>query len=332
MHTSNIPRQFGTRRFLSWNDQQRTRHGGRVQKVSVDAGFTCPNRDGSKGVGGCTFCNNDGFTPSYLRDQTDITRQIDTGLDFFTRRYPHTRHFVAYFQAFSNTYASVDRLRQVYEAALAHPKIDGLVIGTRPDCVPDAVLDYLAELSRSKIVELELGIESCDDATLARVNRGHTFADAQDATRRAAKRGLQVAAHIMFDLPGESRQSMLAGADKLSSLPLQSLKLHQLQVIKNTVLAKQWRRDPASLPIMGPQDYFELVVDFLERLSPDIAIQRIGSEVPPSLKLAPDWNMRLHQLLPQVEALLLARDTWQGRRYQGPLAGAVLSAGSAPER
>lgn len=313
MHSSTLPPQFGARRFLSWNDQQRSQHGGRVQKVSVDAGFTCPNRDGSKGIGGCTFCNNDGFTPSYLRDQADITRQIDTGLEFFTRRYPNTLYFVAYFQAYSNTYASVDQLQKVYEAALAHPKIDGLVIGTRPDCVPDEVLDYLAELSRSKIVELELGLESCDDATLARVNRGHDFACAQDAIRRAAARGLQVAAHLMFDLPGESRESMLAGADKLSALPLHSIKLHQLQIIKHTVLANQWRRDPASLPIMSPQDYFALVVDFLERLSPRIAIQRIGSEVPPSLKLAPDWNMRLHELLPHVEALLLARDTWQGR-------------------
>jgi len=301
---------------LSWNDQQRARHGGRVQKVSVDGGFTCPNRDGSKGVGGCTFCNNDGFTPSYLRNESDIARQIDTGLDFFTRRYPNTRHFVAYFQAYSNTYAPVDQLRRIYGAALAHPRIDGLVIGTRPDCVPNDVLDYLAELARTHIVELELGLESCDDATLARVNRGHSFADATDAITRAAARGLQVGAHIMFDLPGESRDSMLAGAAKLSALPLASLKLHQLQIMKHTVLANQWRRDPASLPIMGPDDYFALVVDFLERLSPAIAIQRIGSEVPPSVKLAPAWNMRLHELLPQVEALLQERDTWQGRLYR----------------
>lgn len=317
MPASSLPLHFGTRRFLSWNDQQRAKHGGRIQKVSVDAGFTCPNRDGSKGIGGCTFCNNDGFTPSYLRDDRNIRHQIDTGLDFFSRRYPNTRHFVAYFQAYSNTYASVDQLRKVYEAALAHPKIDGLVIGTRPDCVPDDVLDYLAELAQDRLIELELGIESCDDATLARVNRGHNFADAEDAIRRAAARGLQVAAHLMFDLPGESRESMLAGAAKLSALPLKSLKLHQLQIIKHTVLANQWRRDPTSLPIMSPQAYFERVVDFLERLSPDIAIQRIGSEVPPSLKLAPNWNLRLHELLPQVEALLLARNTWQGRQYPG---------------
>ena len=158
MLAPSIPASFGTRRFLSWNESQRAKHGGRVQKVSVDAGFTCPNRDGSKGIGGCTFCNNAGFTPSYLREEREITRQIETGLDFFSRRYPNTRHFVAYFQAYSNTYAGVDQLRTIYEAALAHPKIDGLVIGTRPDCVPDDVLDYLAELSRTKIVELELGV------------------------------------------------------------------------------------------------------------------------------------------------------------------------------
>jgi len=316
MLAPSIPASFGTRRFLSWNESQRAKHGGRVQKVSVDAGFTCPNRDGSKGIGGCTFCNNAGFTPSYLREEREITRQIETGLEFFSRRYPNTRHFVAYFQAYSNTYAGVDQLRTIYEAALAHPKIDGLVIGTRPDCVPDDVLDYLAELSRTKIVELELGIESCDDATLARVNRGHTFAEAEDSIRRAAQRGLDIAAHIMFDLPGESRESMLAGAGKLSALPLTSLKLHQLQIIKGTQLANEWRRNPASLPIMNPEEYFSLVVDFLEQLSPTIAIQRIGSEVPPSHKLAPDWNMRLHELLPRVEALLEERNTWQGRLHQ----------------
>lgn len=312
-----IPAQFGERRFLSWNELQREKHGGRVQKVSVDAGFTCPNRDGSKGIGGCTFCNNAGFTPSYLREEREITRQIETGLDFFTRRYPGTKHFVAYFQAYSNTYAGVDQLRAVYQAALAHPKIDGLVIGTRPDCVPDDVLDYLAELSETKIVELELGIESCDDATLKRVNRGHDFAESDDAVHRAAARGLDVAAHIMFDLPGESRESMLAGAAKLSALPLSSLKFHQLQIIKGTQLANEWRRDPASLPLLSAEAYLELLVDFLERLSPTISIQRVGSEVPPSHKLAPEWNLRLHELLPRLEALLLERNTWQGRLYAG---------------
>ncbi len=316
MQASMIPAQFGRRRYLSWNDVQQHKHGGRVQKVSVAAGFTCPNRDGSKGVGGCTFCNNAGFTPSYLREQKEITGQIETGLGFLARRYPQTRHFVAYFQAYSNTYGEFERLKSAYETALAHPQIDGLVIGTRPDCVPDQVLDYLAELAQTKIVELELGIESCDDATLARVNRGHDFAETQDAVRRAAARGLQVGGHLMFGLPGESRESMLEGAAKLSALPFASLKFHQLQIIRGTVLANEWRRDPASVPLLGAQEYLELLADFLERLSPDIAIQRVGSEVPPAQKLAPEWNIRLPELAPRLDALLAERESWQGRLYK----------------
>lgn len=316
MQASMIPPQFGRRRYLSWNDVQQQKHGGRVQKVSVAAGFTCPNRDGSKGVGGCTFCNNAGFTPSYLREHKEITNQIETGLNFLARRYPETRHYVAYFQAYSNTYGEFERLKSTYETALAHPKIDGLVIGTRPDCVADEVLDYLAELAKTKIVELELGIESCDDAILLRVNRGHDFAETQDAVRRAAARGLQVGGHLMFGLPGESRDSMLEGAAKLSALPFASLKFHQLQIIKGTMLANEWRRDPASVPLLSAQDYLELLADFLERLSPDIAIQRVGSEVPPAHKLAPEWNMRLSELAPRLEAMLAERETWQGRLYK----------------
>lgn len=316
MQASMIPPQFGRRRYLSWNDVQQQKHGGRVQKVSVAAGFTCPNRDGSKGVGGCTFCNNAGFTPSYLREHKEITNQIETGLNFLARRYPETRHYVAYFQAYSNTYGEFERLKSTYETALAHPKIDGLVIGTRPDCVADEVLDYLAELAKTKIVELELGIESCDDATLQRVNRGHDFVETQDAVRRAAARGLQVGGHLMFGLPGESCESMLEGAAKLSALPFASLKFHQLQIIKGTMLANEWRRDPASVPLLSAQDYLELLADFLERLSPDIAIQRVGSEVPPAHKLAPEWNMRLSELAPRLEAMLAERETWQGRLYK----------------
>ena len=315
IQAATVPLQFGRRRYLSWNEVQRQKYGGRVQKVSVAAGFTCPNRDGSKGVGGCTFCNNDGFTPSYLKESGEITAQLDIGLNFLLRRYPETRHFVAYFQAYSNTYGDFERLRAAYEAALAHPRIDGLVIGTRPDCVADEVLDYLAELSRTKIVELELGIESCDNAALARVNRGHDFAATVDAVERAGARGLQVGGHLMFGLPGESRESMLAGAKKLSQLPLASLKFHQLQIVKHTQLANAWRRDPASVPLLSAQEYLELLADFLERLSPEIAIQRVGSEVPPAHKLAPEWNLRLSELAPRLDDLLAERKTWQGRLY-----------------
>ncbi|SFN16348.1 hypothetical protein SAMN05660284_00697 [Formivibrio citricus] len=311
-----IPPQFGRRRYLSWNDLQQKKYGGRVQKVSVSAGFNCPNRDGSKGIGGCTFCNNAGFTPSYLRDHSEITAQLETGLNFLAQRYPETTHFVAYFQAYSNTYGEFERLRTAYETALAYPRIDGLVIGTRPDCVSDEVLDYLAELAQTRIVELELGIESCDDTTLERVNRGHDFAATIDAIQRAAARGLPVTGHLIFGLPGESRESMLTGAEKLSALPLSSLKFHQLQIIKGTQLANEWRRDPASVPLLSVNEYLNLLADFLERLSPDIAIQRVGSEVPPSHKLAPEWSIRLSELAPRLDTLLSVRNSWQGRLYK----------------
>lgn len=316
MIETSIPSHFGRRRYYAWNDQQQARYGGRVQKVSVAAGFTCPNRDGSKGLGGCTFCNNAGFTPSYLREHSDIVPQLETGLGFLIQRYPETVHFVAYFQAYSNTYGEFEALRAAYETALAHPRIDGLVIGTRPDCVSDEVLDYLAELAKTKIIELELGIESCDDATLARANRGHDFAASIDAIERAAARGLSVTGHLMFGLPGESRESMLAGADKLSRLPLSSLKFHQLQIIKGTQLANDWRKDPGSVPLLSANEYLNLLADFLERLSPNIAIQRVGSEVPPTHKLAPEWNIRLSELAPRLDALLSVRNSWQGRLHQ----------------
>ena len=226
------------RLYLSWIDLSQQNHGGRVQKISVGAGFTCPNRDGSKGVGGCTFCNNNGFTPGYVRESPDdICRQIETGMEFLKRRYPRTLRWVAYFQAYSNTYGELQTLIKAYQIALSHPDIDGLVIGTRPDCVADELLDYLAELSKSHLIELELGIESTDDAALARVNRGHDYACSVDAIHRAAARGLSVCGHLMFGLPGETRESMLAGAARLSALPLTSLKFHQLQVVKGTQMA-----------------------------------------------------------------------------------------------
>jgi len=306
---------FGPRRYRSWNEYVKTRYGGRVQKVSVLAGFTCPNRDGLIGKGGCTFCNNDGFTPGYLDPQQSITAQLDHGLDFLRRRYPGTQRYMAYFQSYSNTYGELGRLQGCFEEALAHPAITGLAIGPRPDCLPDNVLDYLAELARSVIIELEIGVESCNDATLARVNRGHTFATSADAIERAAARGLEVTAHVLLGLPGESTESMLDGARLLSALPIHALKLHQLQVVRGTVLARDWQRDPESVPLLGEEECISLLADFIERLSPRILLQRVGSEVPPSQKLAPEWNVRLSELAPRLSAELARRGTWQGCRH-----------------
>lgn len=306
---------FGERRYNAWNDLLRRRHGGRIQKVSVAAGFTCPNRDGSLGRGGCSFCNTAGFTPGYLDRREPIARQIDRGLAFLRRRYPDCHRFIAYFQSYTNTYGEFERLRACYEEALAHPAICGLAIGTRPDCLPERVLAYLGELAREHHIELEIGIESCNDEALARVNRGHDFAASADAVARAAAHGLAVTGHLIFGLPGESRASMLDGARRLSALPLGALKLHQLSLVRGTALARDWQRDPGVVELFDAESYIELLADFVERLSPAIALQRLGSEVPPALKLAPAWNLRLSELSPRLTAELARRGSWQGCRH-----------------
>jgi len=312
---NSAPPEFSGRRYHAYNDWVKRVHGGRLQKISIDAGFTCPNRDGSLGQGGCSFCNNEGFTPGYLREQPKVADQIATGIAFMRRRYPETKRFLAYFQSYSNTYGDLDRLKASYAEALAHPDIGGLVIGTRPDCLPDAVLDYLAELARETLVELEIGIESCSDAVLAECRRGHDFACTQDAVRRAASRGLFLTGHLLIGLPLESPESLLEGARQLALLPLDALKFHQLQVVRHTRLAIQYQNDPASVPLLDPETYLDRVIDMLELLPPTVKIQRLGSEVPPRLRLSPDWGMRLSAFPARLEARLAERATWQGRLY-----------------
>lgn len=311
------PSFFNGRRYHAYNDWAKSEHGGRLQKISIDAGFTCPNRDGTLGVGGCSFCNNEGFTPGYLREQREIAAQIDTGLAFMRRRYPESKGFLAYFQSYSNTYADLGHLRKIYETALAHPDIRGLVIGTRPDCLPDETLDYLAGLSRNMFVELEIGIESCNDAVLRECLRGHDFACAVDAIRRAARRGLFITGHLLLGLPLETRESLIEGAKALARLPIDALKFHQLQIVRGTRLANQYRADPASVALLSPEAYLDAVIDILEHLAPDIKIQRLGSEVPPALRVSPDWGMRLARFPAMLDDRLRARDTWQGRLFGG---------------
>ena len=309
------PDSFNGRRYHVYNDWAKREFGGRLQKVSIDAGFTCPNRDGSLGVGGCTFCNNEGFSPSYLREQPNILTQIDTGIEFMRRRYPRTKAFLAYFQSYSNTYDDLDRLKKTYAIALGHPDIEGIVIGTRPDCLPDATLDYLAELSTQTLVELEIGIESCNDDVLRECRREHDFACTEDAIRRAARRGLFITGHLLLGLPLETPESLVAGAKTLAQLPLDALKFHQLQIVRNTRLANQYRAAPESLDLLSPDRYLDAVIDMLEYLPPQIKIQRLGSEVPPNVLVSPDWGMRLHKFPALFEARLLARETWQGRLF-----------------
>lgn len=307
--------RFNGHRYHAYNDWAKHEHGGRLQKVSIDAGFTCPNRDGSLGIGGCSFCNNEGFSPSYLREQRDVVAQIDTGIEFMRRRYPRTKAFLAYFQSYSNTYDTLENLRKTYDIALKHPDISGLVIGTRPDCLPDETLDYLAELSTRMLVELEIGIESCNDEVLRECLRGHDFACTQDAIQRAARRGLFITGHLLLGLPLETSESLIDGAKKLAGLPLDALKFHQLQIVRGTRLANQYRAAPDSVSLLSPENYLDAVIDVLEYLPPHIKIQRLGSEVPPDVLVSPDWGMRLFKFPAMLEARLQARDSWQGKLF-----------------
>ena len=309
------PPCFNDHRYHLYNDWAKKKYGGRLQKVSIDAGFTCPNRDGSLGIGGCSFCNNEGFSPSYLREERDICKQIDIGIEFMRRRYPKTKGFLAYFQSYSNTYDSLDHLKKTYELALAHPTVSGLVIGTRPDCLPEETLDYLAELSKRMLVELEIGIESCNDEVLRECLRGHDFACTEDAIRRAARRGLFITGHLLLGLPLETRASLIEGAKALAKLPLDALKFHQLQIVRGTRLANQYRSASERIQLLDPDNYLDAVIDMLEYLPPHMKIQRLGSEVPPNVLVSPDWGMRLHKFPARLEEKLKARSTWQGKLF-----------------
>lgn len=310
-----IPEFFSPYRYHSYNQWVKKHHGVRVQKVSLDAGFTCPNRDGSRATGGCTFCNNRSFTPSYLFNIKDVQEQLETGLEFLKRRYGRSTRFIAYFQPYSNTYASIDFLRSLYESVLAHPDIDGIAIGTRPDCLPDDILDYLATLSKKYIVELEMGIESCNENVLTLCNRGHSFLETEDALLRTKERELFVTGHMLFGLPGETHSTIIEGIKKLAQLPIQSLKFHQLQVVKGSQLANTWRNNPIDVPLLGFDEYLNWVVDVLELLPAEIKIQRLSSDVPEDLRVEKARGERIENMSAKLNALMQARDTWQGRFY-----------------
>lgn len=302
-----------TRRFNSYAGYFRRLFGGRVQKLSVDAGFTCPNRDGTLSQGGCTFCDNGAFTPSYCTASKSITQQIDEGIEFHRNRYRSAQRYLVYFQSFSNTYAPVERLRALYGEALAHPDVAGLVIGTRPDCVDDERLDLLYELARDRYVAVEYGIESTSDATLLSVNRGHDFACARRAVERTAARGLPVGAHFILGLPGESDAMLLAQTAAINALPLTSVKFHQLQVFRSTPMAAEYDADPARFRFWTLDEYLDLFVEILRRLRPDLVVERFASEAPPRYHYGRNWGLvRNEQLWSMLEKRLEERNTYQG--------------------
>ncbi len=304
------------RRFNDYSSYIKRKFKNRIQKVSVDAGFSCPNRDGSKGVGGCTFCNNSTFNPAYCGEDSSITNQINTGIHFFSPKYK-TQKYLAYFQAYSNTYAGIDVLKKRYQEALSHPKVIGLVIGTRPDCISDELLSYLSDLNEDYYVTVEYGIESTNDETLKQINRGHDYEQGKNAIINTALAGIKVGAHLILGLPGESNDDILNHAKRISSLPIDYIKLHQLQLVRGSVMGEKYLDNSFDVKLYDVDEYIELVVDFLELLNPRIVVERFISQSPQELLIAPKWGLKNFEFVAKVEKRLKERNTWQGKLYSG---------------
>ena len=323
------------RRFNSYSNYFTKQFGGRVQKISIDAGFSCPNRDGTISTGGCTFCSNAAFNPSYCKPEKSIKQQIEEGIAFHQKRYRRTNQYLAYFQAFSNTYKPLEELKSIYmqaleaidsqpsqcpprndmaSKALESPRIIGIVIGTRPDAVNSCTLQLLKEIQKTHYVMLEYGVESVYDATLKRVNRGHDFATTQEAIRMTAEYGIPCGAHFIFGLPGESKAMMLDAADVISRLPLTTVKFHQLQIFKDTPMAEEYLLHPDHFHLFDLEEYVDFVIDFAERLTSDIVIERFAGEVPPRYLVSEPWmKLRYDEVLAKIEKRMEERGTWQGR-------------------
>ncbi len=283
----------------------------RIQKISINAGFTCPNRDGSKGFGGCTYCNNQTFSPEYCKPAKSVSEQVVEGINFFKHKYENQYYF-AYFQSYTNTYDTIEKLIPLYEQALCHPQVKGIVIGTRPDCVNDDLLDYLALLSKKFYVMIEYGIESTNDETLHFINRGHNYVCAKDAIIKTNEKGIRTGAHLILGLPKEGPETILSHATKISQLPLTAIKLHQLQLVQGTLMSQQFAEHPEWFKLYTADEYIDLVIDFLERLHPAIAVERFVSQSPPNLLIAPDWGLKNYEFADKLEKRLAQRNTRQG--------------------
>ncbi len=296
--------------YNNYNTRVKEMFGGRVQKISINAGFTCPNRDGSKGVGGCTFCNNQTFHPDYCVSTKSVEQQMKEGIEFF--QHYKSQKYLAYFQAYTNTYAPMEDLRRLYEPVLGIESVVGIVIGTRPDCVNDKLLDYFADLSKDYYVMLEYGIESTSDTTLQRINRGHTYEDAVVAIKKTKERGLQVGAHLILGFPGEDKEMILNHADKLSELPLDMLKLHQLQIVQGTKMAEEYKERPDDFTLYTIEEYIDLCIDFLTLLSPHIGMERFISQSPLDMLIVPSWGVKNYEFVTKLEKAMRTRGVSQG--------------------
>lgn len=285
----------------------------RVQKISLDTGFTCPNRDGTKGVGGCTYCNNNTFNPAYCKPNKSITQQLDEGIAFFSKKYK-TQKYLAYFQAYTNTYADINLVKELYTEAINHPDVVGLVIGTRPDCINEDLIEFISSLSKNYFISLEFGVESTLNRTLKLVNRCHTFEETKAAYELANNKGIHLGAHMIIGLPGESREDILNHAKELSLLPIKTLKLHQLQVVKHTMMALQLKEQPEMFNLFSADQYIDLITDFIALVRPDIIIERFISESPAHLLIAPKWNgLKNFEMVAKIEKKLIEKNLWQGK-------------------
>jgi radical SAM protein (TIGR01212 family) len=304
------------RRFNSYKRFLQEQFGGRMQKLTLNAGFTCPNRDGSIGVGGCTYCVNDAFNPSYCDVRKSVTQQLEEGIEFHQNRYRRADGYLAYFQAYSNTYASLETMKEIYAPAIEHPLVKGIVVGTRPDCIDERKLEFFAKLQERMFVSIEYGVESCFDETLRRINRGHTFQQAVDAFELTKKYGIHTAGHFMYGLPDETIEMWLDAVKLINSLPMNGVKFHQLQLIKNTRIEQEFYEKPSDFHKFTIDTYVPFIVDITERLNPSFVIERFAGEVPPRFLRENTWGLtRYDVVLQRIEKEMEGRDTYQGRCF-----------------
>jgi radical SAM protein (TIGR01212 family) len=303
------------RRYYAFSRFLHERFGTKVYRVTVDGGFTCPNVDGSVAVGGCVYCDNRSFSPNRRQPRVPVREQVRRGIEILHRRYSRAQRFLAYFQAATNTYAPIEKLRRLYDEALDHPQIVGLAIGTRPDCVPEPVLELIEAYARTRYVCLELGLQTIHDRSFDWMNRGHHYPEFVDAVARCQGRGFDLCAHVILGLPDETHADMLATAQALAQLPVQAVKIHNLHVVRDTPLEAMYRA--GTVRLFEQEEYVSVVCDFLERLPPSMVIQRLQGDAPPDYLVAPAWCLDKHGVLAAIQAELQRRGTWQGIRCQG---------------
>lgn len=305
----------GNKRYNDYSSFIKNKFNQRVQKISLNTGFACPNRDGTKGVGGCTYCNNNTFSPDYCKPTKGVQQQLKEGILFFSQKYK-SQKYLAYFQSYTNTYLDVGSLQKMYLEAVNYPNVLGLVIGTRPDCINSEIIKMLSEISKKHFVSLEFGVESTINRTLKLINRCHTFEETIAAYNKAQNNGLQLGAHMILNLPGESKAEILNHAKELSKLPINSLKLHQLQIVKHTIMAMQYKENPGMFNLPDPDEYIDLVIDFMTHLRPDIIIERFISESPKHLLIAPQWGgIKNFEIAEKINKKLIEKNLWQGKNY-----------------